>query len=438
MARELAQTGYFWNLTPDPHAPDPMAQQEDDEVPGPRRRSGGSEPADAFGAETYASVPRYGEPEGDQVDEYADDALARFAQDEAARADAHPDPEAADDADGDWFTEGEFGPGTRWVAGVGYVTDDAAEAQYDVDGRYGDQGAADLDEVFRDPRSDEPRQAEPAAETGDGLSALFGGAGFGVTGPMGVVAGAAAEPAAASAPAPAPVTRPDRFDPGSDDPFAAFGRDDRYDTEDRGRTGGGSGGGRPTGGDDGGGRSPVKALAWIAGALAVIVLGVAGFALVTRVLAPSAPTDQSASGSQDVVELPEPTAMQAPGVYQWTQLFGGECLEPFQDAWAAEFTVVDCATPHSAQLVLRGEVSTDEAAPFPGEAEVAAQVAQLCAAEGVIDPAAVGDVTDLQMQASYPVDEEQWTSGERTFYCFVYRSGGEPLAVSVAGPGPQA
>jgi hypothetical protein len=42
------------------------------------------------------------------------------------------------------------------------------------------------------------------------------------------------------------------------------------------------------------------------------------------------------------------------------------------------------------------------------------------------------------MQSSYPVTEEQWTSGERTFYCFVNRSSGEPLAVSVQGPGPQA
>lgn len=412
MAQELAQTGYFWNLTPDPSGRDPKAEPED-EGSGPRRRSG-ADPAPArdeqpFGADTYASVPRYGDHDGPATDDgYAEDPFARFAQDEvdAHSGDRH-DPYAAE---------------------TGAYVDPFAPN----DDPYGD-------------RRDDRRPTEPGTETGDGLAALFGGSGFGVTGPMGVV------PAEASArTAPGPDARPDRFDP-RDDPFARdpFGRDDRYDAQyarddryardDYGRpAGGGSTGTRPAQEVDGGGRSPVKVLAWIAGALAVVLLVVGGFALVTRVIGGGGASEQSASDAGGTVDLPDPTAMQAPGVYPWNQLFGGECLEPFQDAWAEEFTVVDCAVPHAAQLVLRGEVSTDQAAAFPGEAEVAAQVAQLCAAEGVIDPAAVGDVTDLQMQASYPVTEEQWTSGDRTFYCFVNRASGEPLAVGVQGAGPQA
>ena len=443
MARELAQTGYFWNLTPDPTGRDPKAEPEDDE-PGPRRRSGedGGRDDRPFGVDTYASVARFGEP--DRADADADP-FARFADDDdpyraddgyagadAFAADAYSaDPYAAGDQDDDYDDREAF----------------AREALPADDGR----GADGFDDPFRerhgdgfDDRFDGRRHpAEPSTQTGDGLAALFGGAGFGATGPMGLVPGSA--PGRTGA-------QPDRYDP-IDDPFGrdGFGRDDRFDDpyarddrfghddrsgDDRnGRTGGGSGGGRPP--HDGGGRSPVTVLAWIAGALAAVLLVVGGFALVSRMMGGGA-SEQTASDAQDSVDLPEPTAIQAPGVVAWSQLFGGECLDPFQDPWADEFTVVDCAAPHAAQLVLRGEVSTDAAAAFPGESEVAAQVGQLCASEGVIDPATLGDVTDLQMQASYPVTEEQWTSGERTFYCFVNRSSGEPLAVSVQGPGPQA
>jgi hypothetical protein len=62
----------------------------------------------------------------------------------------------------------------------------------------------------------------------------------------------------------------------------------------------------------------------------------------------------------------------------------------------------------------------------------------LCTAPGVIDVAAVAGVEDLQVQAAFPVTEEQWTSGERSYYCFANRAGGEPLTASIAGPGPAA
>jgi hypothetical protein len=45
---------------------------------------------------------------------------------------------------------------------------------------------------------------------------------------------------------------------------------------------------------------------------------------------------------------------------------------------------------------------------------------------------------DLQVQASYPVTEAQWAEGERNYYCFANRAGGEPLTASIAGPGPAA
>ena len=133
-----------------------------------------------------------------------------------------------------------------------------------------------------------------------------------------------------------------------------------------------------------------------------------------------------------------PTAPQPAGVHAWNTLFGTECIDPFTSAWAEEFTVVDCAAPHNAQLVYRGQLPGDATAPFPGEAEIASQMNLLCTATGVIDPATVGGIDDLQVQAAFPVTEEQWTAGERNYYCFANRAGGEPLTGSIAGPGPAA
>jgi hypothetical protein len=50
----------------------------------------------------------------------------------------------------------------------------------------------------------------------------------------------------------------------------------------------------------------------------------------------------------------------------------------------------------------------------------------------------VSGVNDLQVQAAFPVTEAQWAAGERTYYCFANRAGGEPLTGSIAGPGPAA
>ena len=126
------------------------------------------------------------------------------------------------------------------------------------------------------------------------------------------------------------------------------------------------------------------------------------------------------------------------GVHAWDALFGGECLEPFAGPWQEEFTVVDCAAPHAAQLVYRGVLPGDAAEPFPGEAELASQMNLLCTATGVINLAAVAGMEDLQVQASFPVTEEQWAEGERNYDCFANRAGGEPLTASIAGPGPAA
>lgn len=207
-----------------------------------------------------------------------------------------------------------------------------------------------------------------------------------------------------------------------------------------GPTGPTASGPRPPAPPRGGGRRPVRLLLWIAGGL-VVALVLAGLYFLGTQLAgdgdDAAPAPTPAPTAEPT-PTPEPAGPQPAGVHAWDTLFGGECLDGFTSPWAEEFTVVDCAAPHAAQLVYRGELAEDAAAPFPGEAELGSRMTTLCTAPGVIDVGAASGVNDLQVQGAFPVTEEQWAEGERTYYCFVNRAGGEALTGSLQGPGPAA
>lgn len=180
-----------------------------------------------------------------------------------------------------------------------------------------------------------------------------------------------------------------------------------------------------------------KILMGVAGGLAAVLLLILLFVLGTRlsaVLGPSAavtPTPTaSASGTPGIL----PIGPVAPGEYQWDALLGGECLDPYESPWQDRYVVVDCANPHPAQLVYRG-VFTDEAtAAFPGVEELQSRINLLCTAPTIVDYAAAGAIQDIQVAASFAVDQEDWDDGNRTYFCFVNRSGGEPLTGSVAVP----
>ncbi|BDZ45289.1 septum formation family protein [Naasia aerilata] len=144
--------------------------------------------------------------------------------------------------------------------------------------------------------------------------------------------------------------------------------------------------------------------------------------------APPSPTPTAAA------EAP-PIGPVAPGVYDWDRLGGGECLEPYTSPWERQFTVVDCAAPHTAQLVARGTFDGDAAAAYPGEQALTAQLNLRCTAPEVLDLGAAGAYADVQFQASYPAGEEQWRSGDRAYFCFVSRSSGQPLTGSIAAAG---
>jgi hypothetical protein len=126
----------------------------------------------------------------------------------------------------------------------------------------------------------------------------------------------------------------------------------------------------------------------------------------------------------------------AAGVHGWDELRGGECLDPYTSPWAETFTVVGCAVAHPAQMVFRGTYDSGTAATFPGAVALQAQISVLCAAPGVLDPAAAGQYADAQVQGAYPVTAAEWASGEHDYFCFLSRSSGQPLTGSVAAKAP--
>jgi len=128
-----------------------------------------------------------------------------------------------------------------------------------------------------------------------------------------------------------------------------------------------------------------------------------------------------------------------PGVYPWNELRGGECLEPFTDPWAEQFTVVDCLEPHTAQLTLHGSYldalgTVNDAGElvlpaFPGEESLVASIDALCAVG--VDFALARDITDGQIQGTFPTTVEEWDA-DPSYRCYFSRSSGAELTGSVA------
>jgi hypothetical protein len=200
-----------------------------------------------------------------------------------------------------------------------------------------------------------------------------------------------------------------------------------------------------------------RILLWVAGSLVAVLLLVGLFFAGTRLPALLGPAPAVAVSK---TPTPTPTPTQTPvagpvavGLHKWSELRGGECLSPFSTVWAETFTVIDCATPHPAQLVFRGTFPATIAAPvaapststpaptataapggYPGVAALQAQINLLCTAPGVINLAAAGAYTDIQFQGAYAADAKEWMSGQHDYFCFVTRSSGQPLTASVATP----
>jgi len=186
-----------------------------------------------------------------------------------------------------------------------------------------------------------------------------------------------------------------------------------------------------------GARAPIprtqKILMAVAGGLvavlALIALFLAGSRIAANTPAPAVVADPTPSASAGPVVGPV-----APGEYYWDQLLGGECIAPFTSPWEDTFTVVDCTQPHPAQLVLKGTFPATDDPAYPGVDALQALAASLCAVPTVIDYAAAASANDIQVLSSFAADEADWTAGNRTFYCFVNRTGGAEFTTSIAKP----
>jgi hypothetical protein len=192
-----------------------------------------------------------------------------------------------------------------------------------------------------------------------------------------------------------------------------------------------------------------KILAGVGGGLLASIAIIALFLLGTRLpdLFGPSPTVATPMPTPTPTLTALPIGPVGPGTYRWNELLGGECLQPYDTlagAWADEYTVVDCAEPHAAQMVYRAwfpplvddpdnPLVGKPNDPFPGEEALAEQTSRLCAAGGVVDIDAAGAYDDAQIQGSYPVTAEQWDA-DPSYYCFVSRSSGEPLTGSIATP----
>jgi hypothetical protein len=173
-----------------------------------------------------------------------------------------------------------------------------------------------------------------------------------------------------------------------------------------------------------------KILLGIVGGLVLVLVLVAVYLLASRLGEQSVTADITSEETAAPVETAAPELAGgpvAPGEYEWSELLGGECIQPFESAWAEEFTVVACDAEHAAQVLLRGELTEATSVAYPGEEALAEEVATLCSAPEVLNYSAAGVMADIQISSSYPANSTDWDAGNRAFFCFVDRTSGEAI-----------
>lgn len=175
---------------------------------------------------------------------------------------------------------------------------------------------------------------------------------------------------------------------------------------------------------------------WVAGSVVAALALFAFFLVGTKLpmLTGSTPTDPSSAPIP--VETERPVGPVEPGTYNWNELLGGECIEDFRGAWENEYTVVDCAVPHAAQLVVRAAVPVlaGTGGTYPGVFDLQSRMNLLCTDAAVIDYEAAKAYDDVQFEASFPPSAEEWDKGRRDYFCFVSLASGALIEGSLAAP----
>ena len=105
----------------------------------------------------------------------------------------------------------------------------------------------------------------------------------------------------------------------------------------------------------------------------------------------------------------------------------GDCFDLPEDASDVEqlrsVEVVDCETPHEAEVVSDGTFDTEDA-PYPDDDELFLMVERACRDAGVVESDAFG----LLPVAPSP---ELWESFDGRFLCVAVPFGGEPVTGSI-------
>ena len=182
-------------------------------------------------------------------------------------------------------------------------------------------------------------------------------------------------------------------------------------------------------------------LFWLGGGAVALLVLVVLFVIGTKIAEVPAPVVASTSAAPKPSPSASPLATSASGTtgpvalgnHLWSDLRGGECVDPYSSAFDLRFTVVACGAPHPAQMVFRGTFPGEQNATYPGLESLQSQINLLCSAPGVIDLKIAGAYSDIQFQASYAATSEEWTTGQHDYFCFVKRAGGESITGSVAG-----
>jgi hypothetical protein len=176
-----------------------------------------------------------------------------------------------------------------------------------------------------------------------------------------------------------------------------------------------------------------KVLLGVAAGLGAVLTLLALFGLGTKIELPkAAPVTENAGPATPVVAVAPPVGPVAAGEHAWSDLLGTECVDPYTSAWQESYIVVDCATPHAAQMVYHGIFDDEAFAPYPGADVLQSRVNLLCTPSSVIDYAAAKQYADIQFSASYPANDAQWIAGNRSYYCFINRASGDVLEATVA------
>lgn len=117
----------------------------------------------------------------------------------------------------------------------------------------------------------------------------------------------------------------------------------------------------------------------------------------------------------------------SPGVWEWVELRGGECLATPPTSESADVTVVSCDGDHRARYLEPSLVSEDEATPYPGDEALATLADDHCRAITAADVGVGPEVDDLVVTGLYLPDEMSWKAGHRVVGCVVSREGGGDL-----------